>query len=46
MRCSRTIAQPDDPVLGAPPFPFVERLARNPEPLAHADDVSIVGCLL
>jgi hypothetical protein len=46
LRRPRTIAQADVPVLGAPPFPFVERLARNPEPPAHAGDVAIVGCLL
>jgi hypothetical protein len=46
MRRPRTIAQADVPVLDAPPFPFVERLARNPEPPAHAGDVSIVGRLL
>jgi len=46
MRRPRPIAQADVSVLGAPPFPFVERLARNPEAPAHAGDVSIVGCLL
>jgi hypothetical protein len=33
-------------VLGAAPFPFVERFSRNPEPTADTGDVSVVNRLL
>ena len=40
------IAQACVAVLGAPPFPLVERLARNPKATAHAGDVSVIRRLL
>jgi hypothetical protein len=42
---SRAIAQARVAVLGLPPLPFVERLARNPESPAYPGDVSFVGRL-
>jgi hypothetical protein len=45
-RRPRAIAEAGVPVLYAAPSPFVERLARNPEPAAHSSDVAVVGRLL